>query len=129
MLLVGSGGFVGSVTRYALAVAFQRHSLTAPVGTLAANLAGCFIIGALAQLSPPTGFLSPTARLLLMTGFCGGFTTMSSLAYETVQFLRDGEYLRGGGYLAATVLGSLVCFVLGVVVVKVAFRHTGGLWN
>ena len=92
-VLVGMGGFAGSVLRYLLALLLQRQAFVLPVGTLAANLAGCFILGGVVQLAAPMLALSPEVRLLLATGFCGGFTTMSSMVYETAQFLREGEQL------------------------------------
>jgi CrcB protein len=127
--LVGIGGCAGSVARYALALLLQRQSLVFPAGTLAANLGGCLIVGGLAQLAAPTPALSPEARLLLATGFCGGFTTLSSLIYELAQFLKDGEYVHAGGYLAASLVGSALAFGLGAWLVKGVFRNTGGLWN
>jgi fluoride exporter len=127
--IVGIGGFVGSVFRYGLTLALQQQSLVMPAGTLAANLAGCFIIGCVAELAAPLALLSPEARLLLGTGFCGGFTTMSSMVYELAQFLRDGEYLHAGFYFCLTLAGSIVLFFLGSILVKLIIRSTGGIWN
>ena len=127
--LVGIGGFVGSVTRYGLAVLLQGYSLVMPAGTLAANLAGCFVIGCVTELAAPLPLLTPAARLLLGTGFCGGFTTMSSMIYEIAQFLRDGEYFHAGIYLTLTLVGSLALFFLGGVLIKLVIKSTGGIWN
>jgi CrcB protein len=127
--LVGIGGFAGSVSRYGLAVLLQGYSLILPAGTLTANLAGCFLIGCVTELAAPLPLLSPSVRLLLGTGFCGGFTTMSSMVYEIAQFLRDGEYYHAGVYLTLTLVGSLVLFFLGGVLVKMAIKSTGGIWN
>ena len=119
-LLVGAGGFVGSVARYLLALALPAQPF--PAGTLAANVLGCFAIGALAQLVTPVSHLSPEARLLLATGFCGGFTTMSSLIFETAQFLKVGAYLQAGAYILASLAGSLLAFVLGASLVRGLMR-------
>jgi fluoride exporter len=128
-LLVGIGGAAGSLARYGLAVLLQRHSLVFPLGTLAANLAGCFVIGCVAELAAPLALLPPATRLLLGTGFCGGFTTLSSMIYEVAQFLRDGEYFHAGIYIVGSLAGSLILFFLGVVAVRMIFKSTGGLWN
>jgi len=127
-LLVGAGGFIGSIARYLLSLAFQSQALVFPAGTLTANVAGCFLIGALSQLAL-AGSVSPAARLALGVGFCGGFTTASSFVYETAQFLREGEYLHGGAYVAATLAGSFIGFYAGVLLVKLVLRSTGGVWN
>jgi len=121
-LLVGVGGFAGSVGRYLVSLAFRQSSLVLPAGTLTVNVAGCFLIGLIAQASDTGGTVSPEARLALAVGFCGGFTTMSSMVYESAQFLRDSEYMHATAYLLATFLGSLVAFFLGVAIVRVAFR-------
>jgi fluoride exporter len=128
-LLVGLGGMVGSITRYSCSLLFQSKSLTLPYGTLTANWLGCLVIGALAELTALGGWLPPEARLTLAVGFCGGLTTLSSLIYELGQFIREGDYYHAGGYLAVTLLGSMVCFYLGMFLVKILIRSTGGLWN
>lgn len=93
-LLVALGGALGSLARHGLGLALAG---LAPAGTLAANLAGCGLIGYLhARLG------SEPARLLLMTGFCGGFTTWSAFGLETVRLLGDGRTLAGLGYAGVT---------------------------
>ena len=128
-LLVGVGGFAGSVARYLLSLALQGQSVVLPAGTLVANWLGCFLIGMVAQLVAPVPHLTPEARLLLATGFCGGFTTMSSMIYEFGQFLRDGEYLHASAYVVATLVGSLVLFVLGNLAARALLKLAGGVWN
>jgi len=113
-LVVGCGGFVGSVLRYALSLACQRHSAVFPHGTLWANLLGCLVLGALSALAARTGALSPATRLLLATGLCGGFTTMSTFTYELFRFLEDAEYLYAAGYFSLTLAGCLASFWLGL---------------
>jgi CrcB protein len=128
-LLVGAGGFVGSIARYSCSLIFQSKSLAIPFGTLTANWVGCLAIGILAELSATGELLSPEARLTLAVGFCGGFTTMSSMIYEIAQFLREGDYWQAGGYLFGTLLGSMVCYYSGMLLVKTFIRSTGGIWN
>jgi len=128
-LLVGLGGFAGSVARYGLSVASQRYSLEWPIGTLAANVLGCLAIGILTGLSARGEAVSPEMRLALATGFCGGFTTMSSMVYETAEMLRASEYVHATLYAAGTFLLSMTAFAAGVIAVRILVRIGGGLWN
>ena len=127
--LVGIGGFFGSIARYGLSVFCQRFSVEWPFGTLAANVFGCFLIGVIASLSDRAESLSPATRLFLATGFCGGFTTMSSMIYETAQMARSGEYLHASGYVGITLAGSMTAFLAGAVLVRVVVKSAGGPWN
>ena len=117
--VVGVGGFVGSALRYGLSLLGQRFSLTFPHGTLWANLLGCLVIGVVAGLSARTEVLSPTMRLLLATGLCGGFTTMSSFIYEMCKFAESAEYLYASGYFLLTIVGCSAAFCLGLFAVGV----------
>ena len=93
ILLVGVGGFLGSVLRYLVSGYIQQVTKSAlfPYGTLAVNLIGCFIIGFLSQLAESRGLFTPESRALLFVGFLGGFTTFSTFSNESVNLLRDGE--------------------------------------
>ena len=117
-LVVGAGGFVGSVMRYALSLVGQRASITFPHGTLWSNLLGCLVIGVVTVLAAKTEALSPTMRLLLATGLCGGFTTMSTFTCEAVRFIQDAEYLYAAGYLFLTLVGCFAFFGLGLYAVS-----------
>lgn len=128
-LMVGLGGFAGSVARYGLSIAFQRHSMEWPAGTLAANLLGCLALGIITELSARGEIFPPEVRLALATGFCGGLTTMSSMIYETGEMLRSSEYLHATVYAAGTFLMSMTGFIAGVVTVRVLIRIGGGLWS
>lgn len=128
-LLVGLGGFAGSVARYGLSVASQRLSIEWPLGTLAANVLGCLAIGILTGLSARGETVSPEVRLALATGFCGGFTTMSSMVYETAEMIRASEYLHATLYAAGTFLLSMAAFVAGVMAVRIIAKIGGGQWN
>jgi CrcB protein len=124
VLLVGLGGFAGSILRHALSGLAQdaaRGSLF-PWGTLAVNLLGCFAIGALAQLAEARGAFGAEARLLLLTGLLGGFTTFSAFGNETWSLLRDAERgLAAANVLANVVLG-LACVHLGRVAAHLVWR-------
>ncbi|MBD3240873.1 MAG: fluoride efflux transporter CrcB [Chitinivibrionales bacterium] len=121
-LYVGIGGFAGSLLRYAVTLASRGHSLSFPVGTLLSNLGGCLAIGVFVTLAARATSVPTEVRLLVATGICGGFTTMSSFVYELMQFVRDGEMAAAAGYFAATVLGSCVCFALGAMIVRLVAK-------
>lgn len=120
--MVALGGAAGALARFGLTVAFQRQAIVFPWGTLASNLIGCLLIGMLAELAARTGLLSGNARLLLATGFCGGFTTLSTLTLELVQYLRAGSLLPAAGYFAVTFAGAFMSFFLGVALVRLVLR-------
>ena len=115
-LLVGLGSLVGGVSRYGLTLLTQNVSaFSLPYGTLISNLAGCLVIGLIAGFGR-TELLSTELRLLLATGFCGGFTTLSSFIYELGQFVQDKEYFYASGYFAATLAGAALAFLLGLLI-------------
>lgn len=114
-LVVGLGSMAGGMSRYGLTLATQNVSaFSLPYGTLASNLLGCLLIGALAGIGAKTGLMTSELRLLLATGFCGGFTTMSSFIYELGQFVQDKEYFFASTYFLATLGGAALAFVLGL---------------
>jgi CrcB protein len=95
LLLVGAGGFLGSVLRYAVGVWVGRLKAgwTFPIETLLINLAGCVLIGFLAGLGESRGVLSASTRAFLFIGVLSGFTTFSAFGYETFQLIRDSQWL------------------------------------
>ena len=107
VFLVGAGGFAGSVLRYLFSGYVQNvsGSIGFPYGTLAVNLAGCFVIGLLSHLADVRGVFSPDARAFVFIGILGGFTTFSTFGNETMNLLRDGEnasaMLNIGGHVVA----------------------------
>ena len=119
LILVGIGGLFGSILRYLVAVFFARQAASAfPYGTLVVNLAGCFLIGILFALSEKGNVLSPEWRILLTTGFCGGFTTFSTFSYESIRLIQDGEILLVSVYVAGSVVVGLVSTWLGMLLVR-----------
>lgn len=108
LLLVALGGAVGSSIRYAAGVAVARVSSPGfPWGTFAVNVAGSFAIGALLTWAEGRGALSPEARLLLVTGLLGGFTTFSAYAWETLSLVRNGQAAAAFAYAGGSVLIGL----------------------
>lgn len=110
-LLVGAGGAIGSVLRYFAGAWLTRADF--PWGTIAVNLLGSFLIALLLFGAFNKGYLGPEARIFLATGVLGGFTTMSSFAYETTSFLDNAEFARAAGYAGLTLLGSIAMALLG----------------
>jgi CrcB protein len=112
-LVVAAGGLLGTVSRYFVSgVVANAFGETFPWGTLVINVVGSFIIGFFWTLTAPDGrlFVSGSTRQFVMTGFCGGFTTFSSFSLQTLNLMRDGEWLYAGG----NVLGSVTLCLLGV---------------
>lgn len=122
ILVVGAGGCIGTILRYLLSLIGQRFSFTFPHGTLWANLLGCLALGIVTALATETETLSPTTRLFLATGICGGFTTMSTFTYETLQFARDAEYFYAAVYGVTTMAGCAIMFYLGLIAVKLIMK-------
>lgn len=87
-----------------------------PVGTLAVNVLGCFLIGALSYLADTRQALTPENRALLMVGVLGGFTTYSSFGNETINLWRDGQIGLGLWNIAFQLLFGLTAVWLGRVV-------------
>lgn len=106
-LMVALGSALGGVARVALSGAiFRRWGTSFPWGTLAVNLTGCFLIGVFLSWAEVRYRLSPEARLFLLAGFCGGFTTFSTFALETTQLLKSGVPSGALVYaIGSTVLG------------------------
>lgn len=121
-LWVGIGGMAGSLCRYAFTLLFAGQSVSMPWGTFASNLTGCFVIGLVSELAAGAPGFPPAARLLLATGFCGGFTTLSSLIYELFQMTRTGEWLYAALYLNGTFFGAVAAFGAGTLVIRMAGR-------
>ncbi len=112
-LLVVSGGALGTAARYVLSGAVANaFGETFPWGTLLVNVTGSFLIGFFFTLTSPDGrlFVSAQPRQFVMTGFCGGYTTFSSFSLQTLNLMRDGEWMAAGG----NVLGSVTLCMLGV---------------
>ena len=118
ILLVGVGGFLGSVARYLVAATLAGYQLSFPYATLGVNIAGCFLIGVIFALSDRGQLLSPEWRIFLTTGFCGGFTTFSTFSYETLRLMQDGEHFYFVLYISTSVLACLAATYLGIILIR-----------
>lgn len=119
LILIGIGGCIGSIFRYLSQQFVQNHYPSSiPLGTMLVNIAGCFIIGVVYALSDKGNLLSPEMRIFLATGFCGGFTTFSSFAYENVSMILDGEFLYTSIYLLISVVIGFGATHAGILMIK-----------
>lgn len=119
LILVGVGGFLGSVFRYLVTVLLARQFTSSfPLGTLTVNVVGCFLIGILFALSEKGNLLTPEWRIFLTTGFCGGFTTFSTFSYESIRLLQDGEILYLSLNVALSVIVGFAATYLGMFFIK-----------
>jgi CrcB protein len=108
LLVVGAGGAVGSMLRYAVQRGF--NSSLFPYGTIAVNIAGCFLAGLIAGALLKT---TPQIQLFLITGFCGGFTTFSAFSLECIQLMEKGQLLSLAFYIVLSVGAALLAAFFG----------------
>jgi CrcB protein len=117
-LWIALGGALGSVGRYWLGdVVAAKFGETFPAGTLVINVLGSFVIGVVGALAAPEGRTSSDARAFatqfVMIGICGGFTTFSSFSWQTLNLLRDRQWLYAGGNVILSVVLCLIAVWLG----------------
>lgn len=116
MIVAGIGGFFGTCGRYLTGVAAKKiFKSSYPFGTFCANFIGCFIFGLLFGLWDSHG-MSYMMKVLLMPGFCGGYTTFSSLSYDMYSLLHEGKYLRFAIYLVTSVGLGLLMVLAGMTI-------------
>lgn len=119
ILIVGMGGGVGSILRYLcqkwINEAYQHNF---PLATFLVNIFGCLLIGVFYALGEKGNILSPQTRLLLVTGFCGGFTTFSTFAFENMNLLRTGDSFYFLLYAVGSVVLGIAAVYLGSFIIK-----------
>lgn len=112
-LMIGTGGFIGAMTRYGLATwVGQKWGKGFPMGTFLINVSGSFLIGLLMTLLTERLMVAPYWRLLLVVGFLGAYTTFSTFEYETGGLMKDGE-------LILALLNVILSVILGFVALKI----------
>lgn len=116
ILAVFIGGGVGSLVRWGISLLLTPYSEQFPTGTLVANVVSCFVVGCGMAAMNHAFWGSPVMRLLIITGFCGGFSTFSTLIRESFQLMETNR-------ISAMLMYALVSFVLGFVALL------GGLWT
>lgn len=116
-LLVGSGAAIGGMARFWLSqFVYKFLPSTFPYGTLAVNVTGSFIVGFFVYFLNDKQLISPDMRLFLTIGFCGGYTTFSTFSLETVNLLKNSEFVLGGlnifGSVFLCLLGTYVAYII-----------------
>lgn len=124
IIWIAAGGCVGSVLRYLVSGKVQdiSGSIHFPWGTLAVNLLGCFVIGALTYLAEARSLLSPEARMFLLVGILGAFTTFSTFANESLTLIRSGQVAMALVYVGAH-------GVLGILFVLIGYAGSQTVWR
>lgn len=118
-MIIGAGGFLGSVARYLTQQSFSRIlPVVFPYGTLTVNILGCFLIGIIYALADRSNALSPEWRLFLTTGFCGGFTTFSAFSLEAYNLMRDEEYFFLSLYVSMSVVMGIFATFLAITIIR-----------
>jgi CrcB protein len=115
---VSVGGIVGCLLRWLLGLWFNTQPSVVPLGTLAANLIGGYIVGVAVAFFAINNNLAPEWRLLVITGFCGGLTTFSSFSAEVVTMLRQDRLFWACSTIALHLFGSLLMTFAGIATVS-----------
>lgn len=117
ILIVVLGAGIGGGARYAIGGWIANNLSTSfPWHTLAINISGAFLLGLLMALSIDRGFISGSWRLFLGTGLLGGFTTFSTLSYESVSLIEQGLYVQGAGNMFGTAVIGILAAIAGLAV-------------
>lgn len=114
LLLVFFGGGLGSILRYLISKNFNAYFQNLFLGTLIVNSIGCLVIGFALGLSFKNNLLNQNQTLLLTTGFCGGFTTFSTFAFQGHSFLKTGDFLQFSIYTLLSIILGIASIALGL---------------
>lgn len=111
LLLAGLGGGIGSMLRLLITYLFPNQNF--PYSTLVINIAGSFAIGILAAFFLKNGHNAGWAKIFLITGVCGGFTTFSAFSLENVELLSNGRYMAASLYICGSILLCIIAAFFG----------------
>jgi CrcB protein len=117
------GATAGALLRWFLGLWLNDHSPVMPLGTLAANLLGGYIVGVAVAFFALNSSIAPEWRLLVITGFCGGLTTFSSFSAEVVLMLRQDRWMWACWTIALHLFGSLLMTFAGIATVA-GLKHS-----
>ncbi len=112
-LYIFIGGGLGSMSRYAIWRIYNYFNVQFPYGTLTANIISCLVLGYFIGAQLKMGF-SDNLKLLLMVGFCGGFSTFSTFSSETFLMFQEGQYFNAGIYIFASLILCWLFIFLGI---------------
>ncbi len=119
LLLIGIGGFLGSIARYLTSLLGSKlWSGVFPFGTFLTNIIGCLFIGFIFGLSQKYGWLTPQWRFFLATGFCGGYTTFSTFVLDNAKLLQTGQYWPFIGYTFLSIAVGIFLVFTGILLAK-----------
>lgn len=119
LLIIGLGGFLGSISRYLTQELVKKmFESQVPLGTLIANIAGCFIIGVVYALADKYTSFSNEWKIFLTVGFCGGFTTFSSFAHENFMLLKNNQFTAFFIYTSLSFVLGLLAVLGGIQIIK-----------
>ncbi len=119
-IIVGIGGFIGAIARYALAKLIgQAWGRSFPLGTFFINVSGSFLIGLLMTLFTEKYNFDPAWRLLLVVGFLGAYTTFSTFEYETGKLIKDSEWFFAAMNVVLSVVVGFIALKCGEVIAKI----------
>lgn len=118
LILVFIGGGFGSALRFLIGKWLNSSETGIPYGTFTANILGSLLIGIILGLAAKNDSLTQNQTLLLATGFCGGFTTFSTFAYENHVFLKSGDFMHFAIYTIASFIVGFLAVFLGMYLAK-----------
>lgn len=119
LLLIGLGGGIGSMLRYLTSVVIQKYYATVfPLATLVVNILGCLLIGIIMGLLEKNYVTDSSMKWLLVTGFCGGYTTFSTFGLENIQLFQNNNMGLAFLYIAASVSAGLLAVWMRLLLVK-----------
>lgn len=122
LLIVGTGGFIGSVMRYLVQIFVEKGlSTTFPWGTFVANIAGSFIIGIIFAFAEKGNLMSAEWRMFLAVGICGGFTTFSSFAYNNLTMITEYSFGQLLWNIGGSLFFGILAVYLGIILVRAVF--------
>ena len=122
LLIVGTGGFIGSVMRYLVQVFVEKGlATTFPWGTFVANIAGSFIIGIVFAFAEKGNLMSAEWRMFLAVGICGGFTTFSSFAYNNLTMIHEQSFIQLLWNIGGSLFFGILAVYLGIILVRAIF--------
>ncbi len=119
VLIVGLGGFAGSISRYLIQNAVLNRFITIfPLGTFAINIIGSLIIGVIFGFAERYQWMTQEWRLFLAIGFCGSFTTFSTFAFDNLQMIKDGNYYQLVWYVSLSLILGVALAWLGFIMAR-----------